>query len=149
MNMLTEDQAAERRLALPATGLLDGLSPQFIAELQSRGAFVEYNQQAIIASGALAEYVCCIVAGRVKISRVDADYVKAPVAMLGVGEWFGETNLFVRLPSPEEIYADGEVVVWTMPPDTLRRLFFDNPEATPLLFNIGASLAQKLAARSR
>ncbi len=148
MNLLSDEQAAARQLALSANGLLDGLSPDFIAELQADGVFVEYNQQVIVSPGELFDYVSCIVAGRVKISRLDADYAKAQVASLGAGEWFGETNLFLRIPSPEEVFADGEVVLWTMPPDALRKLFFEEPQAVQLLFNIGARLARKRTAGS-
>ena len=122
------------------------MSPEFIAELQVAGAFVEYNQQVVIAAGELVEYVSCIVAGRVKISRLDADYGKAEVARLLAGEWFGETNPFVRLLSAVEIFADGEVVIWTTPADTLRNLFFQEPEGAQLLYNIAAGFAQKLTA---
>lgn len=146
MNILSEEQAAARQLALPRQGLLEGLSPEFIAELQAAGAFVEYNQQAVVSAGELVDYVSYIVAGRVKISRLNADYGKAEVAKLGAGEWFGETNLFVRESSAEEIYADGEVVIWTMPADTLRNLFFQEPEGVQLLHGIATRLAQKLTA---
>jgi CRP-like cAMP-binding protein len=146
MNILSEEQAAARQLALPQAGLLEGLSPEFIAELQQAGAFVEYNQQVIVSAGELVDYVSCIVAGRVKISRLDSDYAKAQVARLSAGEWFGVTNLFVRVPSPEEVFADGEAILWTMPPDTLRTLFFHKPEGIELLYNFGTLLAQKLTA---
>jgi CRP-like cAMP-binding protein len=146
MNILSEEQAAARQLVLPRQGLLEGLSPEFIAELQVAGAFVEYNQQVVVSAGELVDYVSCIVAGRVKISRLDADYSKAEVAKLGAGEWFGETNLFVRVPSAEEVYADGEVVIWTMPADTLRNLFFREPEGAQMLHSIATRLAQKLTA---
>ncbi len=140
---------AARQLALPDDGFLEGLPAEFTAELQASGAFVEYNQQVIVAPGELVDYVSCIVAGRVKISRLDADYGKAQIARLGVGEWFGETNLFLRVPSPDEVFADGEVVIWTIPPDTLRKLFFDEPQAVQLLYNIGTRLAQKLTGEPR
>lgn len=91
MNIVSEDQAAARQLALPPLGLLEDLSPEFIAELQTAGAFVEYNQQVVVVAGELVDYVSCLVAGRVKISRLDADYGKAEVARLGAGDWFGET----------------------------------------------------------
>lgn len=144
MNILSEEQAATRQLVLPRQGLLEGISPEFIAGLQVAGAFVEYNQQVVVAAGELVDYVSCIAAGRVKISRLDADYGKAEIAKLGAGEWFGETNLFVRVPSPEEVYADGEVVIWTMPADTLRTLFFQEPEGAQLLYSIATRFAQKI-----
>jgi CRP-like cAMP-binding protein len=145
MNILTDEQAAERRLALPSGGLLTGLSQDFVDDLQLAGAFVEYNQQIIVAAGAPIEYVSCIIAGQVKISRMDSNYAKAQVGTLSKGEWFGATSLFVRNPTVEEIFAEGEVVVWTMPPDTLRRMLF----AVQLLYNIGALLAQKLTSPSQ
>ena len=52
----------------------------------------------------------------------------------------------VRVPSPEEVFADGEAILWTMPPDTLHTLFFQKPEGVELLYNFGTLLAQKLVA---
>jgi CRP-like cAMP-binding protein len=147
MNILSEEQAVARQLALPRAGLLEGLSAEFVAHLQESGAFVEYNQQVIVSAGEVVDYVSCIVAGRVKISRLNADYVKAQVEQLGAGEWFGETHLFSRTPSAEEFFADGEVVLWTMPPDTLRPLFFDDPQGVQLLYNFAARLAAKISPR--
>jgi CRP-like cAMP-binding protein len=89
----------------------------------------------------MVEYVSCIISGRVCISRLDADYAKAHVARLGAGEWFGVTHLFSRSPSREEIFADGEVVLWTISPDTLRNIFFEAAEGVQLLYNIAAHLA--------
>lgn len=148
MNLLSDEQAAARQFALPANGLLEGVSPEFIAELQASGVFVEYNQEVIVSAGELVDYVSCIVAGELKISRLDADYARAQVGRLRAGEWFGETHIFVRIPSREEVFADGEVVLWTMPPDALRKLFFDEPRAVQLLFNIAARMAERLAARN-
>ena len=149
MNILTDAQAAERRLMLPPDGILSGTSADFRADLQIAGAFVEYNQQVIVPAGASVEYVSCIVAGGVTISRMDSNYAKAQVAMLGAGHWFGEASLFVRSPSAEEIFADGEVILWTMPPETLRRICFEEPEGVQLLYNIGVLLAQKLTSQSQ
>jgi len=47
----------------------------------------------------------------------------------------------------EEAFAEGEVILWTIPPDTLRDLFFSTPSAVQLLFNFGVLLAQKLTSR--
>ena len=82
-----------------------------------------------------------------KVSRLDANYGKAEVARLTAGEWFGEANLFVRRPSAAEVYADGEVVIWGTPADTLRNLFFQEPEGTQLLYNIATGFAQRLTAK--
>ncbi len=144
MNILSEEQADARQLALPHAGLLEGLSAEFLAALQSTGVFAEYNQQAIVTAGEQLDYVSCIVAGRAKISRLDADYARVPVARLVAGEWIGEMNIFARFPSTEEIFADGETVIWTVPADTMRDLFFRETEGTQLLFNVTQRLAQKL-----
>jgi CRP-like cAMP-binding protein len=71
------------------------------------------------------------------------------VATLGPGEWYGEREVFLRLPAEEEAFAQGEVILWTIPPDILRDLFFAFPGAVQLLFNFGTLLAQKLAAKTR
>lgn len=148
MNILTEQQARDRQLSLPHDGLLTGVRPNFISELQINGTFVEYNQQTIVSVGCPAEYVFCVISGRVNISRPNDDFGKSHVATLGPGQWYGEREVFLRAPTEEEAFAEGEVILWTIPPDSLRELFFASPAAVQLLFNFGTLLAQKLAAKS-
>ena len=147
MNILTESQARARQLSLPRDGLLTGVSNEFIAALQANGTFVEYNQQPIVSTGWPAEYVFCVISGRVNISRPNDDFGKSHVAALGPGQWYGERDVFLRAPSDEEAFAEGEVILWTITPDSLRELFFSSPGAVQLLFNFGILLAQKLAAK--
>ena len=145
MNILSEQQARARQLSLPQDGLLTGVSPEFIGELQINGTFVEYNQQTIVNAGLPAEYIFCVISGRVNISRRNDDFGKSHVATLGPGQWYGAREVFLRVASEEEAFAEGEVILWTIPPDTLRDLFFSTPAAVQLLFNFGILLAQKLA----
>ncbi len=148
MNILTEPQARTRQLSLPRDGLLTGVSDEFIAELQLNGTFVEYNQQTIATAGRPADYIFCVISGRVDLSRRSDDFGKAHVATLGPGQWYGERDIFLRVPAEEEAFAEGEVILWTIPPDTLRDLFFASPAAVQLLFNFGILLAQKLATKN-
>ena len=55
---------------------------------------------------------------------------------------------FLRVAAEEEAFAEGEVILWTIPPDSLRDLFFASPAAVQLLFNFGVLLAQKLATKT-
>ena len=148
MNILSEQQAQARQLSLPRDGLLTGVNEDFIAELQVNGTFVEYNQQTIVSAGQPADYIFCVIAGRVQFSRRNEDFAKAHVATLGPGQWYGAREVFLRVPADEEAFAEGEVIVWTISPDTLRDLFFTAPGAVQLLFNFGILLAQKLAAKT-
>lgn len=148
MNILSEQQARDRQLRLPYDGLLTGVSEQFVSELQLNGTFIEYNQQTIVTAGRPADYIFCVIAGRVEISRRHDDFGKAHVATLGPGQWFGERDVFLRVPADEEAFAAGEVILWTIPPDSLRDLFFASPAAVQLLFNFGVLLAQKLVTKA-
>lgn len=145
MNILTEAQAVARQLKLPADGLLSGVAPEFIEDLQVSGTFVEYNQQVITTAGEPLDYVLCIVAGEARLSRTNENYGRSRIGSLGPGQWFGEIGLFVRLPSREELFAAGDVIVWSIPTETLRDVFFQNPAAVQFLYNIGVSLAQRLS----
>jgi CRP-like cAMP-binding protein len=147
VNILSEQQARARQLSLPRDGLLTGVSEEFIAELQINGTFVEYNQQTIATAGRPADYIFCVISGRVDVSRRTEDFGKAHVTTLGPGQWYGEREVFLRVPADEEAFAEGEVILWTIPPDTLRDLFFAALAAVQLLFNFGVLLAQKLAAK--
>jgi CRP-like cAMP-binding protein len=148
VNILSEQQARARQLALPHDGLLTGVSAEFIAELQSNGTFVEYNQQTIVSAGQPADYIFCVITGTVEVSRPTEDFGKAHVATLGPGQWYGEREVFLRVAAEEEAFAQGEVILWTIPPDSLRVLFFSLPAAVQLLFNFGVLLAQKVAAKA-
>lgn len=148
MNVLSEQQARARQLTLPRDGLLTGVSEEFIAELQLNGTFVEYNQQTIISAGQPADYIFCVISGRVELSRRNEDFGKAHVATLAPGQWYGDREVFLRVPADEEAFAEGEVILWTIAPDTLRDLFFTAPGGVQLLFNFGVVLAQKLATRT-
>jgi len=145
VNILTEQQARDRQLALPRDGLFTGVSNEFIAELQVNGTFVEYNQQTIVSAGRPTDYIFCVISGRVNISRRNDDFGKSHVGTLGSGQWYGERDVFLRVPAEDEAFAEGEVILWTIPPDSLRELFFASPGAVQLLFNFGTLLAQKLA----
>jgi CRP-like cAMP-binding protein len=147
MNILSEDQARARQLSLPHDGLLTGVSGEFIAELQLHGTFVEYSQQTIVSAGRPADYVFCVISGRVDLSRRNEDFGKVHLGTLGPGQWYGERDVFLRLPADEEAFAEGEVILWTVPPDTLRDLFFSSRDAVQLLFNFGILVTQKLAAK--
>jgi CRP-like cAMP-binding protein len=148
VNILTEPQAQARQFSLPRDGLLSGVSDEFVAELQLHGTFVEYNQQTIVSAGHPADYIFCVISGRVDLSRRNDDFGKAHVATLGPGQWYGERDVFLRVPVEEEAFAEGEVILWTIPPDTLRDLFFSSPVAVQLLFNFGILLAQRLATKT-
>jgi CRP-like cAMP-binding protein len=147
VNILSEKQDRARQLSLPHDGLLTGVSEEFIAELQLHGTFVEYNQQTIVSAGRPADSIFCVISGRVDLSRRNDDFGKVHVATLGPGQWYGERDVFLRVPAEEEAFAEGEVILWTIPPDTLRDLFFASPGAVHLLFNFGILVAQKLATK--
>jgi CRP-like cAMP-binding protein len=148
VNILSEQQARDRQLTLPHDGLLVGVDPEFIAELQSNGTFVEYNQQTIVNPGRPADSIFCVISGRVRVARHNDGFGKVHVGTLGPGQWFGERDVFLRVPADEEAFAEGEVILWTIPPDSLRDLFFASPHAVQLLFNFGVLLAQKLATKT-
>jgi CRP-like cAMP-binding protein len=148
VNILSEQQAQARQLSLPRDGLLTGVSEEFIAELQLHGTFVEYNQQTIVNAGGPADYIFCVISGRVDLSRPNDDFGKVHVATLGPGQWYGERDVFLRVRADEEAFAEGEVILWTITPDSLRDLFFASPAAVQLLFNFGILVAQKLATKT-
>ena len=80
--------------------------------------------------------------------RRNEEFGKSRVGTLGPGQWHGVREVFVRVPADEEAFAQDEVILWTIAPDTLRELFFTVPAAVQLLFNFGILLTQKLAAKA-
>jgi CRP-like cAMP-binding protein len=148
MNILSEHQARARQLSLPRDGLLTGVSREFVAELQLNGSFAEYNQQTIVNAGQPADCVFCVIDGRVVVSHRNDNFGKVFVAALGPGQWYGEREVFLPTASQEEAFAEGEVILWTIPPDTLRDLFFASPAAVQLLYNFGVLLTQKLSVKA-
>jgi CRP-like cAMP-binding protein len=108
VNILSEQQARARQLSLPRDGLLTGVSEEFIVELQLHGTFVEYNQQTIANAGRPADYIFCVISGRVDLWRRNDDFGKVHVAALGPGQWYGEREVFLRVPAEEEAFAEGK-----------------------------------------
>jgi CRP-like cAMP-binding protein len=144
MNILTEEQASARQLQLTDDGLLTDVPAAFIHELQLNGTFIEYNQQVIAPAGQPFDYVICIITGQANLSRPNENYSKTRLGSLVRGQWFGEANLFVRAPSRDELFAAGEVIVWSIATETLRNLLLTRFEGVQLLFNFAVLLAQKL-----
>ena len=66
----------------------------------------------------------------------------------GPGQWYSEREVFLRVPAEEEAFAEGEVILWTIAPYTLRDRFSPRRGAVQLLFNFGILVAQKLAAKA-
>jgi len=149
VNILSEQQARARQLSLPRDGLLSGVSEEFVSKLESNGTFAEYNQQTIVNAGQPGDCIFCVITGRVDVSRRNDEFGKTHIATLGPGQWYGERDVFLRAEADEEAFAQGEVILWTIPPDSLRDLFFAAPEAVRLLFNFGVLLAQKLAVKTK
>jgi CRP-like cAMP-binding protein len=116
MNILSEQQERARQLSLPRDGLLTGVSREFVAELQLNDTFVEYNQQMIVNAGRPADYVFCVIDGRVNISRRNDNFGKVPLAALDPGQWYDEREVFLRTASEKEAFAEGEVIPWTILP---------------------------------
>jgi hypothetical protein len=74
---------------------------------------------------------------------------KSAPRALGPGQWYGEREVFLRTALEEETFAEGAVILWTIPPDTLRDLFFASPAAMQLLYNFGVLLAQRLSVKAQ
>jgi CRP-like cAMP-binding protein len=125
------------------------VSREFVAELQLNGTFVEYNQQMIVNGRRPADYVFCVIDGRVNISRRNDNFGNVPPATLGPGQWYGEREVFLRTASEEEAFAEREVILWTIPPDTLRDLFFASPAAVQLLYDFGVLFAQEWSVKGQ
>ena len=58
-------------------------------------------------------------------------------------------EVFLRTASEEEVFAEGEVILWAIAPETLRDLFFASPAAVQLLYNFGILLAQKASVKAQ
>lgn len=145
MNILTEPQARDRELSLPAGGFCSGVAPEFLEELAGYGAFAEYNEQVIVAVGEPVANLFCVIEGTIAVLRPKDDFGKRRVTTLSRGDCFGEISFFLESASEEELRAEGEVIVWAIPQETLRRLFRDWPESLQLLYNLGILLAQKIS----
>ncbi len=115
MNLLSEEQARARQLSLPRDGLLTGVSPAFVAELQLNGTFVEYYQQMIVNAGAASRLRFLCDRRSCQHFAPERQLGKVPLATLGPGQWCGERDVFLRPPSEEEAFAEGKVILWTNP----------------------------------
>ena len=124
--------------------LFSALSRKELALVAKRAEDVKVQPgKVLVTEGSTGSEFFVIIDGNAKVSRRGRK-----VATLGPGQWYGEREVFLRVPADEEVFAEGEVILWTISPDTLRDLFFSSPAAVQLLFNFGILLAQKLAAKT-
>jgi hypothetical protein len=79
----------------------------------------------------------------------DDNFGNVSLAALGPGQWYGEREIFLRTAPEEDAFAEGEVILWTTPPDPLRDLFSASPASLELLYNFGVRLAQKLSVKAQ
>jgi CRP-like cAMP-binding protein len=145
MNTLASDQISQRQLHITETGIFSGLKEENLKELESRGVYMEYEQEIVTASGQQLEYLFFIIQGKFEVSNVEPKSGKKVVlATIGEGQCFGEMSFFTGSPASANVIAVGSVISWAIPHATLREFIEDHRGGALLAMNIGALMANRV-----
>ncbi|MGE0812363.1 MAG: cytochrome P450 [Vicinamibacterales bacterium] len=142
---LMQKRLASNRLRQVAPGLTASavaeVLPDFTWETREAGGV-------IVAEGEPAEHFFVVVDGQVTVSRRTADGGEQPVAVLGPGEYFGETGLLHRAPRNATVRAwtDGPVAVLRTDAAGFDRLLRRTGPAGQELARVMLACAERLGA---
>ena len=137
---LMHRRIAENRLRQIAPGLTAGLAKALLPDFETVTCV---PGERIIVEGDRADHFFVLVEGRVTVSRRGPDGREEPLAVLGQGEYFGETGLLRGAPRNATVTAadDGPVTLLRTDGAGFSRLLNDTGEA-------GADLAGAMLARA-
>lgn len=71
--------------------------------------------QALFARGQVAEGLCCVLQGALRVGAVQADGSESVLAFIEPGQWFGEISLIDGRPRTHDAVADGATLVLLVP----------------------------------
>jgi CRP-like cAMP-binding protein/Zn-dependent protease len=121
------DAAVHRTLAerehLAALPLFAGLGSAELDRLASKMLITRYSAgDTIVEQGAAGDRFFVIVDGQVEVIRSDDDGREAPLAELGVGDFFGEMALLDRAPRSATVRALSPVETYTLTAEDFHRM---------------------------
>jgi len=83
---------------------------------------------------------------RVRLLVGVVDRVDKTLCKLGRGEFFGELGMFLQSKRTADVIAETQSLLFRMSTNAFQLLIKQIPElASPVLFNIGATMAQRVA----
>lgn len=145
MKQLSIEEISTNNLNISSAGILTGLNAAAIKDLESKGVYMEYEQELVAATGQDLKYFFYIVKGKFEVSKVDSDTGKKVfLANISEGECFGEMSFFTSAPASANVIAQGKVTCWAIPHETLREFILDHKGGTLLAINIGSLLALRV-----
>jgi len=84
--------------------------------------------QALFERGSLAEGLCCVLDGALRVGALHDDGGASLLAWLEPGQWFGEISLLDGLPRTHDAVADGPGCVWLVPHGALQAWLDEHPQ---------------------
>lgn len=145
MNSLTHEQARARQAQITASGVLDGLDSQQVADIEGMGVYMDYNRELVVADGHPLEHFFYIVKGGFEVSKVSAETKKKTIlATINEGQCFGEMSFLTQAPASANVTAETEVIAWAIPHASLRQFIETHPGGVRLGLNIATLLARRI-----
>jgi CRP-like cAMP-binding protein len=145
MNSLTHEQAAAKQCHLTPAGVLEGLEPAQVTDLESMGIHMEYHRELVVADAHEIQYFFYIVKGNFEVSKVSPETKKKTVlATIGEGQSFGEMSFLTGAMASANVMANDEVVAWAIPHASLRQFIETHPGGVRLGLNIATQLAHRI-----
>lgn len=83
--------------------------------------------QALFGRGQVAEGLCCVLEGALRVGAVQADGSESVLAFVEPGQWFGEISLIDGQPRTHDAVADGPTTVLQVPQPALLTWLAEHP----------------------
>jgi CRP-like cAMP-binding protein len=143
--VLPREEAHHEGAQLQPGGVLEGLQPAQLAELEGCGVYLRYQDELVAAEGAELGFFFVVTRGQFAISKVNAETGKSHViARVGAGQSFGEMSFLMGGPASANVLAVGKTVCWAIQNAALREFVQSHPGGTRLVLNIALLLARRL-----
>ncbi len=131
--------------ALPAIGILAGLSDRSLANLATYGQFEQLPAgTSLIREGEVQDRFYVVVSGKLSISAF-AGGKEVPLSVAEVGECIGEVSLLEPGPASASVQVHADAVLWSMNLDNLRLYLSEHAGGGgSLLMGMAQCLSQRI-----
>jgi len=143
--VMSREEAHGEGVSLAASGVLEGLPPAQVSDLEGRGVYLRYQDELVAAEGAELGFFFVVRRGQFAISKVKPETGKTHViARVSEGQSFGEMSFLMGGAATANVLAVGKTICWAIQNAKLREFVESHAGGTRLALNIALLLARRL-----
>lgn len=135
--------------ALGGLAVFAGLTDEGLEQLAALGEFYEAEPRTLVVrKGDPCDAVYFVLSGELRVRLIVGvvDHDDRTLCKLGGGEFFGELGMFLQSKRTADVIAETQIRMFRMTINVFQLLVRQIPDlASPILFNIGATMAQRIA----